>query len=82
MAVTQAYREGGKYLDRLYKWLGKVGMDWVKVQVVDDHENRAALVARFELSQNIYRKDPWAEHVKEKAQTYAPIADFTLEAAE
>lgn len=82
MAVTQAYREGGKYLDRLYKWLGKVGMDWVKAQVVDDLENRTALVARFELSQSIYRKDPWAEHVKEKAQTYAPIADFTLEAAE
>ena len=82
MAVTQAYREGGKYLDRLYKWLGKVGMDWVKAQVVEDLENRAALVERFELSQSIYRKDPWAEHVKEKAQTYAPIADFTLEAAE
>ncbi|NOE18102.1 FAD-dependent oxidoreductase [Ruegeria atlantica] len=82
MAVTQAYREGGKYLDRLYKWLGKVGMDWVKAQVVDDLENRTALVARFELSQSIYRKDPWAEHVKEKARTYAPIADFTLEAAE
>ncbi|MEX0319478.1 MAG: nitrite reductase large subunit NirB [Ruegeria sp.] len=82
MAVTQAYREGGKYLDRLYKWLSKVGMDWVKAQVVDDIENRAALVARFELSQSIYRKDPWAEHVREKAQTYAPIADFTLEAAE
>jgi len=82
MAVTQAYREGGKYLDRLYKWLGKVGMDWVKAQVVDDLQNRDALVARFELSQSIYRKDPWAEHVREKAQTYGPIADFTLEAAE
>jgi nitrite reductase (NADH) large subunit len=82
MAVTQAYREGGKYLDRLYKWLSKVGMDWVKAQVVADLENRAALVARFELSQSIYRKDPWAEHVREKAPAYAPIADFTLEAAE
>ncbi|KIC45639.1 nitrite reductase [Ruegeria sp. ANG-S4] len=82
MAVTQAYREGGKYLDRIYKWLGKVGIDWVKAQVVDDLESRAALVERFELSQSIYRKDPWAEHVREKSQTYAPIADFTLEAAE
>ena len=82
MAVTQAYREGGKYLDRLYKWLNKVGMDWVKAQVVDDLENRAALVARFELSQSIYRKDPWAEHAQEKARDYAPLADLTLEAAE
>ncbi|SHE32441.1 assimilatory nitrite reductase (NAD(P)H) large subunit precursor [Ruegeria intermedia] len=82
MAVTQAYREGGKYLDRLYKWLAKVGMDWVRANVVDDLENRRALVARFELSQSIYRKDPWAEHVRDKAPSYAPIADFTLEAAE
>jgi nitrite reductase (NADH) large subunit len=81
-AVTQAYREGGKYLDRLYKWLSKVGMEWVQENVVDDLENRTALVERFELSQSIYRKDPWAEHVKDKAETYAPIADLTLEAAE
>ncbi len=82
VAVTQAYREGGKYLDRLYKWLAKVGMDWVKENVVDDLENRRALVERFEVSQSVYRKDPWAEHAQEKAQTYAPIADLTLEAAE
>ncbi|KUJ81719.1 nitrite reductase [Ruegeria marisrubri] len=82
MAVTQAYREGGKYLDRLYKWLAKVGMDWVRANVVDDLENRRALAERFELSQSIYRKDPWAEHVRDKAPSYAPIADFTLEAAE
>ncbi|WP_170509847.1 nitrite reductase large subunit NirB [Ruegeria arenilitoris] len=82
MAVTQAYREGGKYLDRLYKWLAKVGMDWVRANVVDDLENRRALVERFELSQSIYRKDPWAEHVRDKVPIYAPIADFTLEAAE
>ncbi len=81
MAVTQAYREGGKYLDRLYKWMAKVGRDWIKETVVDDLDNRRALVERFELSQSIYRKDPWAEHAKE-AQRFAPIADLTLEAAE
>ncbi len=81
MAVTQAYREGGKYLDRLYKWMAKVGLDWIKETVVDDLDNRRALVERFELSQSIYRKDPWAEHAKE-AQRFAPIADLTLEAAE
>ena len=81
-AVTQCYREGGKYLDRLYKWLGKVGMDWVQEQVVDDMDNRVALVERFELSQTIYNHDPWADHVKVQADKYAPIADLTLEAAE
>ncbi|MEX0282455.1 MAG: nitrite reductase large subunit NirB [Arenibacterium sp.] len=82
MAVMQLYREGAKYLDRIYKWLAKVGMDWVKEQIVEDLENRKALVARFELSQSIYRKDPWAEHAASKAKSYAPLADLTLEAAE
>jgi len=82
VAVMQLYREGGKYLDRMYKWLAKVGMDWVKEQVVDDTHNRRALVERFELSQSIYRKDPWAEHAATKAERYAPLADLTLEAAE
>ena len=81
-AVTQLYRENAKYLDRIYKWVNKVGLDWVKEVVVDDLENRKALVERFELSQSIYRKDPWAEHAREKADTYAPLADLTPLAAE
>jgi nitrite reductase (NADH) large subunit len=82
VAVTQAYRENAKYLDRIYKWVGKVGLDWVKETIVDDLENCKALVARFELSQSIYRKDPWAEHAQEKAHSYAPLADLTPLAAE
>ncbi|SPF79853.1 nitrite reductase large subunit NirB [Pseudoprimorskyibacter insulae] len=80
-AFIQIYRENAKYLDRGYKWVAKVGLDWVKQQVVDDLENRKALVDRFEISQSIYRKDPWAEHAKEPAK-YAPLANLTLEAAE
>jgi nitrite reductase (NADH) large subunit len=80
-AFIQIYRENAKYLDRGYKWVAKVGLDWVKAQVVDDLENRAALIARFELSQSIYRKDPWAEHAT-RAEAYQPLADLTLEAAE
>jgi len=81
-AVTQLYREGGKYLDRIYKWMAKVGLDWITEQVVDNLENRKALVQRFELSQSIYRKDPWAEHAATRAQQYQPLADLSLEAAE
>jgi len=80
MAVTQAYREGGKYLDRLYKWLAKVGMGWVKAQI-EDPDTCGALAERFELSQSIYRKDPWAEEPKDTPR-FAPLADLTLEAAE
>jgi nitrite reductase (NADH) large subunit len=79
-AVTQLYRENAKYLDRIYKWMAKVGLDWISDQI-GDLDNRTALAERFELSQTIYRKDPWAEHVA-KAETYQPVADLTLEAAQ
>ncbi len=81
-AFMQLYRENAKYLDRPYKWVAKVGLDWVKEQVVDDLETRKALVERFALSQSVYQKDPWAQHVEEKAESYQPIANLTLEAAE
>ncbi len=81
MAITQLYRENAKYLDRIYKWVGKVGLDWVRERIADP-TTRADLVARFELSQSIYRKDPWAEHAAKRAATYQPVADLTLAAAE
>ncbi len=82
LAFVQLYREHAKYLDRPYKFIAKVGMDWVKERVVDDLAERRALVERFRLSQSIYQKDPWAEHAKEKAESYQPVANLTLEAAE
>ncbi|MDX8351172.1 nitrite reductase large subunit NirB [Cognatiyoonia sp. IB215182] len=80
-AVTQLYRENAKYLDRIYKWMAKVGLDWIKEQI-DDPQTQQALVDRFELSQSIYRKDPWAEHAAKKAESYQPLANLSLEAAE
>ncbi len=81
MAFIQLYRENAKYLDRAYKWVAKVGLDWVRERIVDDPQERARLIERFELSQSVYRKDPWAEEVK-KADVFTPLADLTLEAAE
>ncbi|MEM9869800.1 MAG: nitrite reductase large subunit NirB [Pseudomonadota bacterium] len=80
VAFVQLYRENAKYLDRPYKWVAKVGLDWVQARIADLDE-RARLIQAFELSQSIYRKDPWAEHAKEAAR-YQPLADLTLEAAE
>lgn len=84
IAFIQLYREHARYLDRAYKWVDKVGLDWVKTRVVDDLDERAALIERFELSQSVYRKDPWAkETTQEFAENkWAPVADLTLEAAE
>ena len=60
--------------------MAKVGLEWIQEQI-GDLETRKALVERFELSQSIYRKDPWAEHAKE-AERFAPLSDLTMEAAE
>lgn len=82
-AFVQLYREHAKYLDRPYKWVAKVGLDWVKEQVVDDIGTRRALVDRFELSQSVYRRDPWADlSTPSETPQWGPLADLTLEAAE
>ena len=83
VAFVQIYRENAKYLDRAYKWVAKVGLDWVKEQVVDDLENRAALIARFDHSQSIFQTDPWEERTHGRsARSFAPMADLSLEAAQ
>ena len=81
-AFVQLYRENAKYLDRPYKWVDKVGLDWVK-DVLSDPAERAALNERFEISQSVYRKDPWAERATEaEARKFQPLADLTMEPAE
>jgi nitrite reductase (NADH) large subunit len=83
VAFIQLYREHAKYLDRPYKWLAKVGLEWVQAQIVADLPQRAALVERFDASQLIYQRDPWADRATPAMQkAWLPIADLTLRAAE
>ena len=56
-AFMQLYRENAKYLDRPYKWVAKVGLDWVKERVVDDLDERKRLNEAFALSQSVYQTD-------------------------
>lgn len=82
VAFVQLYRENAKYLDRPYKWIAKVGLDWV-IETLSVDAGRAGLVERFDLSQSVYQKDPWAERATpETKRHYEPLADLTLEAAE
>ena len=82
-AFLQLYRENSRYLHRVYKWVAKVGLDWCKAQVVEDRENRMALAYRFEVSQSVYRRDPWADHARPAERPrWSPLADLSLEAAE
>jgi nitrite reductase (NADH) large subunit len=80
-ALIQLYRERGRYLERIYKWAKRVGVNEIKAQVVDDVEKRRALYERFVFSQKFAQTDPWAERVNGKdAHEFAPIADLALAA--
>jgi nitrite reductase (NADH) large subunit len=82
-AVTQMYREEAAYLDRLYKWVEKTGLERVRHAIMEDHDNRKALFERFVLSQRVTRKDPWAERVAGKdLHEFMPLAVLTRIAAE
>jgi nitrite reductase (NADH) large subunit len=60
-AFMQLYREQAHYLERTAPWIERVGLDYVKKQMVDDAANRTALYQRFIESQRIAQNDPWAE---------------------
>lgn len=83
-ALTQLYREQGRYLERIYKWAKRVGVDTIRQQVMTDIERRRALHERFAYSQTFAQIDPWAERAAGKDRhEFALLADFTRkEAAE
>jgi nitrite reductase (NADH) large subunit len=83
-ALVQLYREQGRYLERIYKWAKRVGIDSIRQHVLDDKERRRALFDRFVLSQKFAQIDPWAERARGKdAHEFRPLADLTrAEAAE
>jgi nitrite reductase (NADH) large subunit len=85
-AILQAYREEAAYLDRLYKWVDKFGLERLRKLIFADHEARKGLHARFMISQRAVRRDPWAERAAGKdMHEFMPLAVLgpkTLVAAE
>ncbi len=63
-AFLQLYRESAHYLERTAPWVERVGLSYVKEQVVDDAENRKRLAERFYTSQEYAQVDPWTERAK------------------
>ena len=83
VAVTQMYREQGRYLERIYKWAKRVGYDEVRRQIMDDVARRKAYFDRFVHSQKFAQVDPWDERVSGKDKhEFVPMATLKLEAAE
>ena len=60
-ALLQMYREQGHYLERIYKWANRVGLDEVRQQIMENKEVRDAYHERFIASQKVAQFDPWAE---------------------
>lgn len=80
VALTQLYREEGWYLERMYKWCDRVGLEQIRKRVVDDITNRKALFARFAHSQQFAQTDPWAERASRGVDRneFAPLAELEL----
>jgi nitrite reductase (NADH) large subunit len=73
-AVMQLYRERGWYLERVYKWLARAGLEGVRAEI-EDPEARRALYDRFAYSQRFARVDPWAERVAGRhAEEFNPLS--------
>jgi nitrite reductase (NADH) large subunit len=74
-AFMQLYREQAAYLERVWKWVDKYGLDKVRSAIMDDHEGRKALLERFKKSQLAVRRDPWAERAAgRELHEFMPLA--------
>ena len=62
-AVVQMYREQGHYLERIYKWARRVGVEEIKARIMVDHAARKQYSDRFQESQRLAQIDPWTERV-------------------
>ncbi|SHN19728.1 nitrite reductase large subunit NirB [Roseibium suaedae] len=83
VALAQMYREQGHYLERIYKWAKRIGLDEIRQQIMDDAEKRQGYFDRFVFSQKFAQVDPWSERVSGKDKhEFKPMAAFSLEAAE
>ena len=84
VALTQMYREQGHYLERIYKWAKRIGLDEIRRQIMDDGEARRAYYERFVFSQRFAQVDPWSERVSGKDKhEFQPMAKLEFaEAAE
>ncbi len=66
-AFMQLYREEAHYLERTAPWIERVGLAYIKENIVEDAEKRKALYERFVHSQRIMQRDPWEEIANDEA---------------
>ena len=62
-AFCELYRTEGWYLERTVHYVSRVGLDYVKKKILDDHEGRKALWERLQFALD-GEPDPWFEFDK------------------
>ncbi len=67
-AFMQLYREEGWYLERTVHYVNRVGLDYVKKKILDDHAGRRALWERLQFALD-GEPDPWFEFDKATVDT-------------
>ena len=59
-AFCELYRQEGWYLERTVHYVSRVGLDYVKKKILEDHEGRKALWERLQFALD-GEPDPWFE---------------------
>jgi nitrite reductase (NADH) large subunit len=67
-AFCELYRQEGWYLERTVHYVSRVGLDYVKKRILDDHEGRKALWERLQFALD-GEPDPWFEFYKASVDT-------------
>jgi nitrite reductase (NADH) large subunit len=67
-AFCELYRQEGWYLERTVHYVSRVGLDYVKKRILDDHEGRKALWERLQFALD-GEPDPWFEFDKAAVDT-------------
>ncbi|MEO2206750.1 nitrite reductase large subunit NirB [Paenibacillus pabuli] len=68
-AIIQYYRETGNYLERTSEWVERIGLEQIRSVVVDNLEERKALMERIEFALS-HVEDPWKKALRnEEGQT-------------
>jgi nitrite reductase (NADH) large subunit len=74
-AFCELYRQEGWYLERTVHFVGRVGLDYVKKRILEDHDGRKALWERLQFALD-GEPDPWFEFDKAAVDTrqFMPLA--------
>jgi nitrite reductase (NADH) large subunit len=77
-AFLQLYREEGWYLERTVHFINRVGLDYAKKRVLEDHDGRKALHERLLFALD-GEPDPWVERAQGAAsgefESLKPVAE-------